>query len=280
MRVHGNRVEALNRVNPKYGLTMNGSSFERCSAWSERKVAVVVRHRLWAGKALGTGLVIIALLASGALLPWNARPALADEESEPNIGFLWAFTAMVGEGNEARVEPIRSGMELKTGDQFKMFVELRKKCFVYVVYHNAQDEVSMLFPYSLQQFNGEYDVARKYFIPQGEAWFELDSHSGRETFYLLASTERLSELEHLFNWYVSADAMKKPDITRQILAEIRTIKTDHRDLAAAAERPVPIGGAIRGIERAQGANRANIDTVSEEISATDFYAKTFVIEHR
>jgi hypothetical protein len=271
-------MEALNRVNREYDAPLNGSVLKSPSPGGPAKTPPAHLGR-FVRMVVGTVLVI-ALFGFGSPLPWNGPAAWAEEDGEANIGFRWAFTAMVGEGSEVRVEPIRTGMELKTGDQFKMLVELQKKCFVYVVYHNAQDEVSLLFPYSLQQFNADYDLSKKYYIPKGEGWFELDSHAGRETFYLLASTERLSELEHLFNWYVSAEEVKKPDITRQILAEIRNIKTDHRDLASAAERPVPIGGVVRGIERAQGANRANIETVSEEISATDFYAKTFTIEHR
>jgi Domain of unknown function (DUF4384) len=224
--------------------------------------------------------LIMALFVSGCVFAWNLKSVGAEEGVEANIGLRWGFSAIVGEGSEARIEPVGPDTVLKTGDQLKMLVELQKKCFVYVVYHNAQDEVSVLFPYSMQQFATDYEVGKKYYIPQGDAWFELDGHTGRETFYLLASVERLTELEHLFNWYSTADSAKKPDITRQILAEIRNIKTEHQDLAAAAERPVPIGGSVRGIERAQGANRASIDSTSEEISSTDFYVKTISLEHR
>lgn len=231
-------------------------------------------------KSIARIVLIVALLVSGFTFSWNARDAAAQEGSELNIEFNWAFSAMVYDGGSARVEPIGPDTVLKTGDHFKMLVELRKECYVYVVYHNAQDEVSVLFPYSLQQFTTDYAVSKKYYIPKGDAWFELDSHTGRETFYVLASVERLTDLEGLLNWYQTADSVKKPEITKQILTQIRNIKTEHRDLAAPAERPVPIGGAIRGIERAQGANRMSVDSVAEEISATDFYAKTYTLEHQ
>jgi hypothetical protein len=231
-------------------------------------------------KSIARIALLVALLVSGSSFSWNTWDAAAQEGSEPNIAFNWAFSAMVYDGSAARVEPIGADTVLKTGDHFKMLVELRKECYVYVVYHNAQDEVSVLFPYSLQQFTTDYAVSKKYYIPQGDAWFELDSHTGRETFYVLASIERLTDLEELLSWYQTADSVKKPEITKQILTQIRNIKTEHRDLAAPAERPVPIGGAIRGIERAQGANRMSVDSVAEEISATDFYAKTYTLDHQ
>ena len=103
---------------------------------------------------------------------------------------------------------------------------------------------------------------------------------GRETFYLLASRQRLESLERLFDQSESADPSRKAELSRQILDEIRTFKKEHRELAAAAERPETIGGAVRGFEKAQGMNRPDVAVIASEISAPGFVVRTFTIDHQ
>lgn len=207
-------------------------------------------------------------------------PSFAPAQDE-TISFRWAFGTLVDEGPTLRLEPIRHDRSMKSGDHFKMMVEPRSRCFIYVIYHNSQGEMVMLFPYSLEQFPTGFEPNRKYFIPQGERWFQLDWHPGRETFYLLASVHRLVEIENLLKTYESADPEKKPTITTQILAQIRNERMLHREFAENAERPGAIGGTIRGIEKAEGENRLSIEPIAEVItSSTGFYAKTFTIEHQ
>jgi len=58
------------------------------------------------------------------------------------------------------------------------------------------------------------------------------------------------------------------------------LKKQHRELAAAAERPETIGGAVRGFEKAQGMNRPDISVIAREISSPGVIARTFTIEHQ
>ncbi|HOV87999.1 MAG TPA: DUF4384 domain-containing protein [Syntrophobacteraceae bacterium] len=233
---------------------------------------IQTRGTLW-----GTLIPVFLILAS--LFPLLS-PSFAHSQDQ-TVTFRWAFGTLIDEGLTLRLEPIREDRSMKSGDHFKMMVEPRTRCFVYVIYHNSQGEMIRLFPYSLEQFPAGFELNKRYYIPQGERWFELDTHPGRETFYLLASARRLVELETLLKTYESADPEKKPDLTTQILAQIRTERLLHREFAESAERPVAIGGAIRGIEKAQGENRQSIDPIAEVISSTTgFYAKTFTIEHQ
>ena len=196
------------------------------------------------------------------------------------IGFRWAFGALLGNNNERKLERVAEEATLKTGDQFKMMVELEKPCFVYVIYYNSKDGVKMLFPYDINQFQTDYQVAKKYYIPQGDAWFELDQHVGRETFHLLASAQRLTAMEELFNEYETADAAKRSELIKRILYEIQSIKNINRELAAPAERPGPIGGAIRGMEKIQGNNLPDVASIAEDIACTGSIARTYNIEHQ
>ena len=206
--------------------------------------------------------------------------ANAEQNEEKNVCFRWAFGAMVGPVSDRRLVAITRDTRLKTGDRLKMLVELKKKCFVYLIYHSAQDEVHMLFPYRVKQFTSDYETLKKYYIPQSEIWFELDKDVGQETFYLLASAQRLIGLEALFEKYKSAKAVKKRELAKQMLAEIRKIKKRYRKFTATAERPVPIGGSVRGVSKDKKIRFPDIDPIAAEVSATNFYSRTFTIEHQ
>ncbi len=88
----------------------------------------------------------------------------------------------------------------------------------------------MLFPYEIQQFTSDYKLFKKYYIPQGDKWFELDDVVGQEMFYLLASAKRLFGLEALLREYKSAEAVKKRALAKQILVEIRKEKKQYRKI--------------------------------------------------
>lgn len=205
---------------------------------------------------------------------------VSSADEQPLVKFRWAFGALTDDGDKLKLEPIGTSSTLKTGDQLKMMVERQTDCYVYVIHHSSQNVIRLLFPYSLSQLADDYLQEKRYYIPQSDRWFELDQHSGPETFYLLASPTRLDSLERLLDQYERADANQKSDLSRQVLEEIRTLKRQHRELAAAAERPETIGGAVRGFEKAQGMNRPDISVIAREISAAGFVARTFTVEHQ
>ncbi len=202
------------------------------------------------------------------------------EDGEKKVSFRWAFGAMVGADNDRRLVAVTRDTVLKTGDQLKMLVELKERCFVYLIYNTEEGEVAMLFPYDLKQFDTNYQILKKYYIPQGNRWFELDEETGLETFYLLASANRLLALEGLYMEYIGADTKRKPGIAEEILKKIRQIKKKHRKFSTSAERPIPIGGSLRGIKTGSGARPPDIDSIAAEVSSTHFYSRTFTIDHR
>ena len=221
----------------------------------------------------------ILLITLYFLLFWSPR-AKAGQKEENNIRFRWAFGAMVGSENDRRLVAITRDTTLKTGDQLKLFVELKKKCFVYLIYCSGQNELHMLFPYEIKQFTADYETRKKYYIPQGTKWFELDENIGLETFYLLASDKRLIGLEALMEKYKCADPVNKRKLVKDILSEIRKIKKRYRKLTTSAERPVPIGGNVRGIGKDKKSSPPDIDPIAEEVTTTNFYSRTFTIDHR
>jgi hypothetical protein len=209
------------------------------------------------------------IVGTVVLAPSGRNRAAAPDEA--NVSFRWAFGALVNPESAPKLVPIVQDTTLKTGDQLKMSVELQKPCFVYVIYHGSQGEMRWLFPYNTQQFDSDYRTAKRYDIPPGDAWFRLDAQVGRETFYLLASSQRLSDLEGLLGTYAAASQAEQSQLASNILTEIREVRKRYRQFATLAERPVPIAGNLRG---------PDIGDLAIEITAQNFYSKTFTIEHR
>lgn len=199
---------------------------------------------------------------------------------EENVCFRWAFGALTVKGNDHILIPITADTTLKTGDQLKIFFEVQKDCFVYLIYHSSQDLLDMLFPHDLQQFVQDYNILVKNYIPPGNQWFELDQHVGIETFYLLASAKQLNQLESLFGQYESAQPTQKEELKQKILAEIKNLRWQHRNFKKHVERPVPIIGSRRGAGKVDKPESFDVADLAIEISAQNFYSRTFTIDHR
>lgn len=228
---------------------------------------------------LRTSRALFVVLCLYLLVAFGGQQEMAHaEENNLNVSFKWAFGALVGSSRD--FQPVTRDVALKTGDQLKMMVELQKECFVYLIHYSEQEGIRLLFPYRLQQFDTDYQLFKRYYIPEGNSWFQLDQETGSEYFHLLASVSRLQELEELLLAYDSAEADKKPDLAGKILAEIRSIKREHKEFAAPAERPVAIGGAIRGMEFSRGGGRPDVAAIATDVLSTGFFARTFTIEHQ
>lgn len=207
-----------------------------------------------------------AVLGLSLLPPGLPGSGTATAQDAAKVNFLWAFEALVSDGKVTKQVPIREDMTLKSGDQLKMFIELRTPCFVYVIHHGAQGEVQLLFPPDAQRFTADYQPAKLYEIPPQDGWFRLNEQAGRETFYLVASAQRLLDMEKLLDTYAAAQPAEQPQMATNLLTELRNLIRQHRS-AVPPGRPVPIAGNMRkGVE-------------GLEVTAANFYSKTFTIEH-
>jgi hypothetical protein len=206
--------------------------------------------------------------------------ARGEQTEENEVCFRWAFGAMVGQKGDRRLVAITRDTVLKTGDRLKLLLQLESRCFIYLFYRTAEDDMYLLFPKTLQQFETDYKTGKKYYIPDGTKWFELDENIGLERFYLLASAKKLIKLETLYNKYDSIDGSSKQEFAKKLITEIhKTIKQQHK-FASAAERPIAIGGNIRGIINNEKEAFPDIDPIASEVSTSNFYSKTFTIEHK
>ena len=200
------------------------------------------------------------------------------QQSEANIGFDWAFGALIGKSKT--MVSITHDTTLKSGEEIKMMVKLRKDCFVYLVHQDSKGEIELLFPYKIQQFQTDYAVDKNYYIPKGRSWSAFDKNTGKEVFFLVASAERLLDLEVKLGNYFSADTSKKQSMAGDIVSEIRNVRKHYTTFSTIAEKPVSIGGNIRGTEKVEGARRPDVATLATQISANNFFSKTITIDHQ
>jgi hypothetical protein len=215
--------------------------------------------------------IIVAVLLCAAV-------AVAGAQNAENVSFKWGFGALTGPAKT--FVPISRDTMLRSGDELKMYVELVRECYVYVIYEGPKGEISLFFPYTFKQFTSDYEIGKNYYVPKGRTWLTFDKNTGKEKFYVLAANVRLTQLETLIGSYQTAANDQKPAIAANIVAEIRDVRKQFRSFSTLAEKPVTIGGNVRGVGEAEAARRPDVSTIATAITANNFYAKTFTIDHR
>lgn len=208
-----------------------------------------------------------------------ARTSVAQSHEDDKVGFKWGFAAKVGPEGERKFVSVRKDTVMHSGDSVKMVIELTKPCFVYVIHQDPSGGLELMFPYSLTQFAKDYTVGKNYFIPRGQDWSQFDQNTGKEIFHVLASAERLTDLEVAYTKYVAAKGTYKNDMAKKVLAQIRSTKKQYRLYASAAERPINIGGNVRGLITPQS-KQLDVTDVEVGISSKSFYSKTFTVDHQ
>lgn len=195
--------------------------------------------------------------------------------------FLWAFGAIRTASTHPKALPVTSGMVLHSGDKLKMMLRIRKKCFVYVLYKDSQGNLSLLFPYTPKLFESDYRIDYNYDVPESDAWFQLDKKTGRETFYLIASEQRLRDIEYTYKKYVSCKGEKdKRNLAAQMLSELDSISRKNLALANRTGLPGAAKTLVRGFERAAGEDPTDITGLAKGISFNNIYSQTFFIVHK
>ena len=207
----------------------------------------------------------------------GAEPA--DDDRGNKIVFQWAFCALKKADPGQKLIVIKRDSALESGDQIKFFIKPESAGYLYLLYKSSQGELSVLYPARFKQLDSGA-LSGKHYIPDGNQWFELDEHSGREKFFLLASIERLVALETLVNQYERADSTKKAALADKIAGEIRNLRKRHLKFKTYAEKPVTIVGNLRGGEKADRPHTRDIADYAVEISTTTFFSRTYTIDHQ
>jgi hypothetical protein len=218
------------------------------------------------------GLALFALGTMGGAFAQN-------QPQQPPIQFLFAFGAQ--EVAEGKTQPtsVKNDMVLSSGDRLKVFIEPKSDTYAYFLNLGSQGDLTLLFP--PPGGSAKISPEDQVYIPEGLKWFELDHHPGQEKFYLLISAQRLERLEALLARHIALKEKKDMQTSNEsILAEIKELRQKNKNLSAPAEKPVRIGGSVRGQQFKAGSVVPDITPLAIEITAPGFYSRTFTIDHR
>jgi len=223
-----------------------------------------------------TAVLWVSLSLMAALLAFEPKSSAAEENK---IRLQWAFGALTGPEDDPALVSIEETAVLRSGDRMKIFFQPQTDCHLYLFYQSSQAELMVLLP---ERGSGSRTTAgTRMMVPHGSDWFRLDEITGIETFYLLVSARPLENIEALCNNLSAASvASEREAVGRQILSEIHRLQKYRRTLTADAERPIRLGGNFRGLTEQGQPELPDISKIAMEISAPDFYSRTFTIDHR
>lgn len=100
--------------------------------------------------------------------------------------------------NGKQVALVQDGETLKggqDGDRFKLVVRTNCECFVYVISIDGSGWAQSLFPVANGTVNNPLKPEIEQAFPDGPYWFTLDQFKGVETFFLVASPARRTDVE-------------------------------------------------------------------------------------
>jgi len=222
--------------------------------------------------------VLVLLAASLYVTGPTATDTWADTTTGP-LKINWAFVGYSKGDTGGELVSIDKDIQLKSGDKFKFYFEMMQSGYLYLITCSSQGELYLLFPQNLGQYNVP-PPAGSFYIPAGVNWFQLDDQKGQERFYLLVSKQRLLEFESLLKAYHSAQGAQKKAFKDGVVKEIKRLRWKHRKFKKSAERPVAIMGQTRGIKKAKLPDAAAVSKLATSIEASNFFSRTFTIDHQ
>jgi len=227
---------------------------------------------------LSISIRLLTICSLFALPAAAIRAKAQDASSAGNLQFNYAFVALTDNGESPKLVAVESNQRLRSGDKLKFYLEALSEAYLYLFHVDPDGVLSQVFPGSQQ--NAKVPLDRKVSIPSGNKWLELDSRTGMEKFYLIASQNRQERLENLYTQYdLTVEGTESFRRSREeILDEINKIRQNN--LSKNAERPVRIGGSFRGPGSNASEPGLDITHLASKVATTGAYSRFFTIDHR
>jgi hypothetical protein len=148
-----------------------------------------------------------------------------DVQVSVDVGFY-------SEGKDGKMQVLKEGEVLRSGDAFVLFVRPSEECYLYAVQVDALGKAFRLFPNDgFQTRSNPLAPGVDHWLPNETKAFELDETTGRETVYLFASRRSISQLEGSFNALTGKDIEGLIQLKKMGVARVRD-KVDPRALQA------------------------------------------------
>ena len=191
-----------------------------------------------------------------------------------DVSFRYGFIGKQGSGTD-NVVMIEAGATLYSGDPLKLNFEHSKGTWFYICYLSTLDEYALLYSAKGRK-SQQSDVA---FGTLG--WLALDQNTGDETFTLIASEQRLKNLEKFLASYEKAKGKSRKRFYKRIRALIEKLQGEQTTGKGAAlvqrlEKPVIGGVAFRGTQ----SDEITAKSLTHEASGDEVALAVFVIQHR
>jgi len=227
-----------------------------------------------------TGRISKLLFLPLAVILVSSAVAFAQTDSgKKDIDFFYAFGAYSGSQGKGKIISVQNETSLRGGDRLKIFFEPQTDQYFYLLHLSSQGVLTVLYPADGR--SGQVAAGAQVFIPADPSWFELDAHPGQEKFFFIAAAQRLDGLEELCSRHMGLkDKTELQASTDAVLEEIKQLRQKHKQLSAPAEKPVRIGGSLRGQKPIGTQIFPDITPLAAQVKAPGFYSRTFTIDHR
>ncbi len=93
--------------------------------------------------------------------------------------------------------PVPEGDILTQNDRYKIMFQSNMPCHLYVVQLDSSGRMDPLFPSRFTTLINPVQPNVLYEVPSERLWFFLDSNTGMETIYFIASRERKADIEQI-----------------------------------------------------------------------------------
>jgi Domain of unknown function (DUF4384) len=101
---------------------------------------------------------------------------------------ITAETPIRAGSQEIKEFTLKNGGELNSGDKFRIGTNIDKNAFVYVIYQDSLGKIDLL---KKEAITAVSTLA----LPSENTWYVLDSNSGKEAIYLIASKRKIKDIE-------------------------------------------------------------------------------------
>lgn len=196
------------------------------------------------------------------------KAAAADEGK---VSFKWAFLQTSKQKNMEEVIDFNKRPKVASGDKLRLYLKPIENAYIYVFLQSSQHGLDLVFPAQIDAYKNAPLYGKDLWVPGKTKFFEMDDSRGTEKFILLASAERLMNLEEITAKYL---ATHENDAKAKLLEAIKKTRKSFSSLASATEKGVPIAGTFR--------TRGGEDALpghATHVEADRFYSKTLRLKH-
>ena len=123
----------------------------------------------------------------------------------PEVSALQIEVRMFYQDSESRSQELQDGATLHSGVGYRLFFEAKQSCYVDIFQVDSSGKLFHLYPNPETGSRDNFAQAQaEYWAPGPQQWFTLDTIPGEEQIYVLASKERLPDLEAVLRRFMDA----------------------------------------------------------------------------